>query len=170
MAESREAVPIAIWRVSGSRAPLPRYMTEGASGCDLAAAIDEEIVLEPLGRALVPTGLAIALPDGFEAQVRPRSGLAVREGITVLNAPGTIDADYRGEIKVVLVNLGSERRRIEPGERIAQLVVARVARADWRSVEPGREEQEALAGGRAVTARGPGGFGHTGRGGAGEGT
>ena len=121
MAESREAVPIAIWRVSGSRAPLPRYMTEGASGCDLAAAIDEEIVLEPLGRALVPTGLAIALPDGFEAQVRPRSGLAVREGITVLNAPGTIDADYRGEIKVVLVNLGSERRRIEPGERIAQI-------------------------------------------------
>ncbi|MFM7735880.1 MAG: dUTP diphosphatase [Alphaproteobacteria bacterium] len=144
-------------------------MTEGASGCDLEAAIDEPIELAPLARALVPTGLAIALPEGFEAQVRPRSGLAVREGITVLNAPGTIDADYRGEIKVALVNLGGEPRRIAPGERIAQLVVARVARAEWYRVAPGSDEQQALSGGRAETARGAGGFGHTGRGGAGEG-
>lgn len=169
MPQARETVRIAVWQVSGGDVELPRYMTEGASGCDLAAAIVEPIELAPLGRALVPTGLAIALPEGFEAQVRPRSGLAVREGITVLNAPGTIDADYRGEIKVALVNLGSDVRRIVPGERVAQLVVARVARAEWHRVEPGSEEQEALSGGRATTARGAGGFGHTGRGGAGEG-
>jgi len=169
MPESRETVRIAVWQVSGGEVALPRYMTEGASGCDLAAAIDEPVDLPSLGRALVPTGLAIALPEGFEAQVRPRSGLAVRDGITVLNAPGTIDADYRGEIKVALVNLGREPRRIVPGERIAQLVVARVARAHWHRVEPGSEEQRALADGRVETARGAGGFGHTGRGGAGEG-
>ena len=169
MSQSRETVRIAVWQVSEGDVELPRYMTEGASGCDLAAAIDAPIDLPPLGRALVPTGLAIALPRGFEAQVRPRSGLAVREGITVLNAPGTIDEDYRGEIKVALVNLGGEARRIAPGERIAQLVVARVARAEWHQVEPGSEEQATLSGGRAETARGAGGFGHTGRGGAGEG-
>ena len=152
MAESREAVPIAIWRVSGSRAPLPRYMTEGASGCDLAAAIDEEIVLEPLGRALVPTGLAIALPDGFEAQVRPRSGLAAKAGITCLNTPGTIDADYRGEVKVILINLGQEPFVIKRGERIAQMVIAPVTRAELSVVTTLDETQ-----------RGSGGFGSTGR-------
>lgn len=169
MPEPRETVRIAVWAVSRRDVASPRYMTEGASGCDLEAALDEPLELAPLGRALVPTGLAIALPEGFEAQVRPRSGLAIRDGITVLNAPGTIDADYRGEIKVALVNLGGAPRRIAPGERIAQLVVARVARADWRRVEPGSEEQQELAGGRAETARGSGGFGHTGQGGAGEG-
>ena len=169
MPEPRETVRIAVWAVSAREVAPPRYMTEGASGCDLEAALEEPIELAPLARALVPTGLAIALPEGFEAQVRPRSGLAVRDGITVLNAPGTIDSDYRGEIKVALVNLGSEPRRIAPGERIAQLVVARVARAEWRRVEPGSEEQQALSGGRAETSRGSGGFGHTGRGGAGEG-
>ena len=151
MAESREAVPIAIWRVSGSRAPLPRYMTEGASGCDLAAAIDEEIVLEPLGRALVPTGLAIALPDGFEAQVRPRSGLALKQGLTVLNSPGTIDADYRGEVQVILINHGSESVEIARGMRIAQMVVATVTRAAFLEVISLDE-----------TSRGSGGFGSTG--------
>lgn len=166
MAESREAVPIAIWRVSGSRAPLPRYMTEGASGCDLAAAIDEEIVLEPLGRALVPTGLAIALPDGFEAQVRPRSGLAVREGITVLNAPGTIDADYRGEVKVALINLGKEDFVVIAGMRIAQMVIAPVAMARVLETESLDEAAEVVVppitrtGG--LPTRGAGGFGSTG--------
>jgi dUTP diphosphatase len=164
MGGARETVRIALWRVGRSDAAVPVYATAGAAGCDLAAAIDEPLVIGPLERVLVPTGIAIALPEGFEAQVRPRSGLAVREGITVLNAPGTIDSDYRGEIRVALVNLGGEVRRIEPGDRIAQLVVARVARAEWRLVEHGSAEQEELSGGRTETARGAGGFGHTGRG------
>src|SRR5262249_19806193 len=138
-------------------------MTPGAAGCDLSAAIAAPLCLAPLERALVPTGIAIALPEGFEAQVRPRSGLAVREGITVLNAPGTIDADYRGEIQVALVNLGGEARQIAPGDRIAQLVIARVARAEFELVAAGSEEQARLAAGRVETERGAGGFGHTGR-------
>jgi dUTP pyrophosphatase len=155
--DDRNCVRVAIWRVRAGDVPLPAYMTAGAAGCDLAADVAAPLTLAPLERALVPTGFAIALPPGFEAQVRPRSGLALRDGITLLNAPGTIDADYRGEIKVILVNLGGVARTIEPGERIAQLVVAPVARADWQLVA------EAPAAGDALwTDRGAGGFGHTG--------
>jgi dUTP diphosphatase len=165
----RETIRIALWRVGESQADLPEYMTAGAAGCDLHASIPAPLGLAPLERTLVPTGIAIAIPDGFEAQVRPRSGLAVRDGITVLNAPGTIDSDYRGEIKVALVNLGSEAREIAPNERIAQLVVARVARAEFEVVAAGSPQQAELSRGQAATERGSGGFGHTGRVGAGEG-
>ena len=130
-------------------------MTEGAAGCDLEALLDEPLTLAPLARGIVPTGFAIALPDGFEAQVRPRSGLAVRAGVTVLNAPGTIDSDYRGEIRVALINLGDRPHTIQTGDRIAQLVVARVARAEWQAVADGEAFE---------TKRGSGGFGHTGSG------
>jgi dUTP diphosphatase len=159
---SREPVKIAAWRTRPNGI-VPAYMTDGAAGCDLSAALDEAIELPPLGRRLIPTGIAIALPEGFEAQVRPRSGLAVREGITVLNAPGTIDCDYRGEIQVALINLSDAPRRIAPGERIAQLVVAPIVRASFALVEAGSEEQERLAPGRVRTERGAGGFGHTGQ-------
>lgn len=133
---------------------LPLYATDHSAGMDLRAAVpdDEPIVLEPGGRALVPTGLQIALPTGYEGQVRPRSGLAVRNGVTVLNSPGTIDADYRGEVKVILINLGSEPFTIARGERIAQLVVATHASVEW---QPSEDLEE--------TIRGGGGFGHTGR-------
>ncbi len=131
----------------------PRYMTEAAAGMDLAAALDEPMIVDPGGRAAVPTGWAMAIPGGFEGQVRPRSGLALRHGLTVANAPGTIDADYRGEVKVLLVNLGTEPVTIEPGMRIAQLVIAPVVRA-----EPA--EVNALP----ASDRGEGGFGSTGRG------
>jgi dUTP pyrophosphatase len=130
---------------------LPDYATAAAAGADLMAAIDRDIELGPLERKIVPTGISIALPVGFEAQVRPRSGLAARHGITVANAPGTIDADYRGEVGVILVNLGKEPFTITRGMRIAQLVVARHARAVWREV-----------GELGQTARGDGGFGSTG--------
>ena len=134
-------------------AVTPRYMSEHAAGLDLAAAIEGEgpIHLAPLGRIGVPTGLALEIPVGFEAQVRPRSGLALRVGVTVLNAPGTIDADYRGEIVVLLVNLGREAYTINSGDRIAQLVIAPVTRGDF-------EETTELS----TTGRGDGGFGHTG--------
>lgn len=133
--------------------PLPRYETSGAAGMDLIAALGEgeAMVLQPGERALVPTGLAIALPAGFEAQVRPRSGLAAKNGVTVLNSPGTIDCDYRGEVKVVLINHGREPFTIERGTRIAQMVVAPVTQAMFREVESLDE-----------TARGAGGFGSTG--------
>ncbi|MCU0893205.1 MAG: dUTP diphosphatase [Rhodospirillales bacterium] len=131
--------------------PLPTYATDHSAGLDLLAAIDAPLELAPSARALVPTGLAIALPDGYEAQVRPRSGLALRHGVGVLNSPGTIDADYRGEIGVILVNLGAEAYRIERGARIAQLVIAPVARASWREVDD-----------LAESGRGEGGFGSTG--------
>lgn len=133
---------------------LPSYATTHSAGMDLRAAVsdDEPITLAPGERALVPTGLQIALPPGYEAQVRPRSGLAVRNGITVLNSPGTIDADYRGECKVILINLGAEAFTIVRGERIAQLVVARHAHVEWRAME-------ALE----TTERGSGGFGSTGK-------
>jgi dUTP pyrophosphatase len=139
----------------GRDLPLPRYETAGAAGLDLAAAnpADAPVVIEPLRRALVPTGLAIELEPGFEAQVRPRSGLAFRHGVTVLNAPGTVDADYRGEVQVLLVNLGQEPFTVTRGMRIAQLVVAPVT-----SVEP--VEVEEIDG----TARSAGGFGSTGLG------
>lgn len=153
----RETVRVVIWRVREAALPLPTYMTSGAAGCDLAADLEGPITLAPLERKLVPTGFAIALPPGFEAQVRPRSGLALREGLTLLNAPGTIDEDYRGEIKVILVNLSDAPRTVAPGDRIAQLVVARVARADWDLVAVAPAEGEAL-----WTERGAGGFGHTG--------
>lgn len=138
--------------VNGEGLSLPRYETEGAAGCDLRAANREPVELSPGQRAVIPTGIAIALPEGYEAQVRPRSGLAVRQGITVLNAPGTIDSDYRGEIKVPLINLGESRVTISRGDRIAQLVIAPVVQVAW-------EEVDALG----TTDRGTGGFGSTGR-------
>ena len=138
--------------VNRSSWPTPAYATEKSAGMDLKADITEPIVLGPLERAMVPTGLFIALPDGTEAQVRPRSGLAAKHGISVLNSPGTIDADYRGEIKVILVNLSNAPFTINPGERIAQLVVARYEKVEWDEVDVLDE-----------TERGAGGFGSTGR-------
>ena len=138
--------------INKSSNPLPAYATEFAAGLDVRANNETPIELKPLGRAIVPTGLFLEIPAGYEVQVRPRSGLAAKRGITVLNAPGTIDADYRGEIKVILVNLSSTPFEILPGERIAQLVVARHERVEW-------EETDTLD----ETARGAGGFGSTGR-------
>ena len=137
--------------VNKSAYEAPFYATVNSAGMDLKANIDEPITLEPLQRAMVPTGLYIALPEGTEAQVRPRSGLAAKHGITVLNTPGTIDADYRGEITVILVNLSNEKFTINPGERIAQMVVARYEQVEW-------DEVESLD----ATERGAGGFGSTG--------
>ncbi len=138
--------------VNKSNNPLPQYETVNSSGLDLRASIDDEIVLKPLERTLVPTGLYISIPEGYEAQVRPRSGLAFKHGLTVLNTPGTIDADYRGEIKVILVNLSNDIFTIKSGERICQLVFAKVEQIDWVSVDILDE-----------TERGAGGFGHTGK-------
>ena len=138
--------------VNKSAYPVPAYATEKSAGMDLKANITEPITLGPLERAMVPTGLFIALPDGTEAQVRPRSGLAAKHGITVLNSPGTIDADYRGEIKVILVNLSNTPFEIVPGERIAQAVVAQHATIEWAAVEE-----------LGSTERGAGGFGSTGK-------
>ena len=146
-----EPVEIRVQRVGAIEVPLPRYQTEGSAGMDLHAALAEPVVLLPLARAKVPTGLALALPRGFEAQVRPRSGLAAKHGVTVLNSPGTIDSDYRGEVAVVLVNLGSEPVTLAPGDRIAQLVIARHAVAELRVVASLDE-----------TTRGAGGYGSTG--------
>ncbi|MEP4034713.1 dUTP diphosphatase [Roseibium polysiphoniae] len=137
----------------GADLPLPAYQSDLAAGLDLLAAVDEPLVLSPGKRALVPTGLAMALPAGFEGQVRPRSGLAAKNGVTVLNTPGTIDADYRGEVKVILINLGDEPFTIARGARIAQLVVAPVLQADLIEVSTLSETQ-----------RGTGGFGSTGTG------
>lgn len=138
--------------INKSKHPLPAYATSLSAGMDLRANLDEPIVLKPLQRCLVPTGLYIALPEGYEAQVRPRSGLALKKGIGVLNAPGTIDADYRGEICVILVNLSSEDFVVEDGERIAQMVVACHEQVRWSEVEVLDD-----------TERGAGGFGHTGK-------
>lgn len=137
--------------VNKSKHLLPAYGTELSAGVDLCANLDNPITLEPLQRCLVPTGLYIALPKGYEAQVRPRSGLALKKGITVLNSPGTIDADYRGEIGIILINLSSEPFVINDGERIAQMVIARHEQAEWEQVEILDD-----------TTRGTGGFGHTG--------
>jgi dUTP pyrophosphatase len=142
---------LAVRRVGAIAVPLPRYQTRGASGMDLHAAIDLPVTIAPLGRAKVPTGLSIAIPDKFEGQIRPRSGLAARTGVTVLNSPGTIDADYRGEVLVLLVNLSDAPVTIAPLERIAQLVIAPVARAEL-------VEADSLA----TTDRGDGGYGSTG--------
>lgn len=138
--------------INRSGLPLPEYATRGAAGLDLRALLDAPLTLAPLDRALVPTGLRLAIPAGYEAQIRPRSGLALKHGITVLNTPGTIDSDYRGEIRVTLVNLSREPYTIEPGERICQMVLARYEQVDWEEVEVLEE-----------TERGEGGFGHTGR-------
>jgi len=138
--------------VNKSQWPSPFYATEQSAGMDLKANISEPVTLGPLGRAMIPTGLFIQLPVGFEAQIRPRSGLAAKNGITVLNTPGTIDADYRGEIKVILVNLSNESFTISSGERIAQMVVARHEKVEW-------EETDSLD----ETERGEGGFGSTGK-------
>jgi len=137
--------------INKSKHQLPAYATELSAGMDLRANLSEPISLEPLQRCLVPTGLYIALPEGYEAQVRPRSGLAIKKGVTVLNSPGTIDADYRGEICIILVNLSAATFVIEDGERVAQMVIARHEQAKWEAVEVLDE-----------TVRGAGGFGHTG--------
>lgn len=132
--------------------PLPEYKSELAAGLDLRAHLEEPIVLKPLERKLVPTGLKIALPAGFEAQIRPRSGMAFKQGIGVLNSPGTIDADYRGDIGILLVNLSNEEQTIEPGDRVAQMVIAKHEQISWEPVEELSE-----------TLRGAGGFGSTGK-------
>ena len=137
--------------VNHSRHPLPQYATTGSSGMDLRAMLETPILLQPMERVLVPTGLFIELPIGFEAQIRPRSGMAVKQGITCLNTPGTIDADYRGEIKVILINLSGEKQQIADGDRIAQMVIQKVEQIEWMPVD-------ALN----VTDRNQGGFGSTG--------
>ena len=137
--------------INKSKHALPTYATEASAGMDLRANLSEPIVLKPLQRCLVPTGLYMALPVGYEAQVRPRSGLAIKKGVTVLNTPGTIDADYRGEVCVILVNLSAEEFVIEDGERIAQMVIARHEQVEWQAVEVLDD-----------TERGVGGFGHSG--------
>ena len=137
--------------INKSKHPLPQYATIRSAGMDIRANLSEPIVLKPMERCLVPTGLYIALPHGYEAQMRPRSGLALKRGITLLNTPGTIDADYRGEIGIILINLSAEDFVIEDGERIAQMVIARYEQAEWQEVEILDE-----------TERGSGGFGHTG--------
>lgn len=138
--------------INKSRHRLPQYGTPLSAGMDLRANIDSPIVLHPMERVIVPTGLYVALPEGFEAQIRPRSGLAAKYGITVLNSPGTIDADYRGEIGVILVNLGNEPFTVNDGERICQMVIARHETVEWSVVES-----------LDKTERGEGGFGHTGK-------
>ena len=135
-----------------SNNPLPAYATEGSSGMDLRAYIESAIMLQPLERRLIPTGLFIELPDGFEAQVRPRSGLAIKQGITCLNSPGTVDADYRGELKVVLINLSNEPQVLHPGDRIAQMVIQKVEKVTLVQVHE-----------ISSTTRGEGGFGHSGK-------
>lgn len=137
--------------VNTSKHPLPAYETHASAGMDIRANVSDPVSLKPLERALVPTGLFIELPQGYEAQVRPRSGLAIKKGITLLNTPGTIDADYRGEIKVILINLSQEEFIVNDGERIAQLIVSAHEKAEWEQVEVLPE-----------TGRGAGGFGHTG--------
>jgi dUTP pyrophosphatase len=138
--------------INRSASELPRYETPLSAGMDVRADLTESVVLKPLERAMVPTGLYVEIPEGYEIQVRPRSGLAAKHGLTVLNSPGTIDADYRGEIRVILVNLSGEPFEVKPGERIAQLVVARHERAEWE-----------LTNELSETERGAGGFGSTGR-------
>jgi len=153
-------IRVSITRLRGAGdLPLPSKATPGAAGFDLHAAVEGELRIAPQERALVPTGFAIAVPQGFEAQVRPRSGLALRHGIVLPNAPGTIDSDYRGEIQVIVMNTGRDPFIVRRGDRIAQLVIAPVALAEWREVDALDE-----------TARGAGGFGHTGTGTRGQGS
>jgi len=143
---------VKIQRLRSNSLPLPNYQSAHAAGVDLMADIDQPVTLAPLERAAISTGIALAIPVGFEGQVRPRSGRAINEGLTIINAPGTIDSDYRGEVKVLLVNLGRAEISIRPGERIAQLVIAPVVRAEFVEVDALEE-----------STRGSGGFGHTGR-------
>ncbi len=152
MAAAPGPLTVAVRRVRAAADPLPLpiYQTDGAAGMDLAADVAEPLWIERGGRALVPTGIAVAIPAGFEGQVRPRSGLALRHGVTLVNSPGTIDSDYRGELQVLLINLGNERFCVRRGERIAQLVIAPVTRAVMREVDD-----------LDSTRRGGGGFGHT---------
>jgi len=138
--------------VNQSSNALPEYATTGSSGMDIRANLDVHKVLQPFERVLIPTGLFIELPGGYEAQIRPRSGLAIKQGITCLNSPGTIDADYRGEIKIVLINLSQEEQVINHGDRIAQMVIQKVERAEWKIAEQ-----------LEITERNAGGFGHTGK-------
>lgn len=138
--------------VNKSKHPLPSYATELSAGMDIRANISEPIVLQPLERTLIPTGLFIELPEGYEAQIRPRSGLAIKHGLTLLNSPGTIDADYRGEIKVILANLSNEPFTVNDGERICQMVVAAYTKVQWTETDTLED-----------SARGEGGFGHTGK-------
>jgi dUTP pyrophosphatase len=138
--------------INQSAYPLPQYETQGSAGMDLRANISEPLTLESLERTLIPTGLFMELPVGFEAQIRPRSGLAAKRGLTMLNSPGTIDSDYRGEIKCIVVNLSGQPQTIEPGERIAQMVIARYERVEWRAVTELSDSE-----------RGAGGFGSTGK-------
>lgn len=145
-------MPTTIRIVNKSGHPLPTHATAGSAGLDLRAALEEPVTLEPLDRALIPTGLYFAIPAGYEVQIRPRSGLAMKHGITVLNTPGTIDSDYRGEIRVALINLSREPFTIEPGERICQMVLTRYEQVEWVETEQLDD-----------TDRGEGGFGHTGR-------
>jgi len=152
MPQSTAQFPVVVKIVNESGNPLPAYATEGSAGMDLCAHIHESVVLEPLERKLIPTGLFIELPTGYEAQIRPRSGLALKQGITCLNSPGTIDADYRGELGVILINLSNEMQVIKTGDRIAQMVIAPVTQISW-------EPATALT----PTNRGAGGFGSTGK-------
>ena len=138
--------------INQSANPLPGYATEGSAGMDIRASLLVQIVLKPLERQLIPTGLSIELPEGYEAQIRPRSGLAIDRGITCLNTPGTIDSDYRGEIKVILINLSQEEQTIHPGDRIAQMIVNKIEKVEWKTVQKIRS-----------TERNNGGFGHTGK-------
>lgn len=138
--------------INKSRHKLPEYTTEYSAGMDIRANIDEDIVLEPMNRALVTTGLFLEIPAGYEAQIRPRSGLAINKGITVLNSPGTIDADYRGEVCIILINLSGEKFVVRDGERICQMIISKHERAEWVTVDE-----------LMKTGRGAGGFGHTGK-------
>ena len=145
-------MPIEVRIVNHSNNPLPEYATIGSSGMDIRAFLEKAIDLQPMERAVIPTGLFIELPEGFEVQVRPRSGLAIKQGITCPNTPGTIDSDYRGEIKIILINLSSEQQSIHPGDRIAQLVLQKVEKIKWTDTDS-----------LQVTERNEGGFGHTGK-------
>ena len=144
--------PVQIKIVNTSANPLPRYATKGSSGMDIKASLDIPLTLQPLQRTLIPTGLFVEIPTGYEIQIRPRSGLAIKQGITCLNTPGTVDSDYRGEIKIILINLSSEEQVINPGDRIAQMIIQKVERAEFEQVEILNE-----------TERATGGFGHTGK-------
>ena len=145
-------MPVEIKIINHSLNPLPEYATSGSSGMDIRASLDEPRTLRSFERALIPTGLFIELPNGYEAQIRPRSGLAIKQGITCLNSPGTVDSDYRGEIKIILINLSGEEQVIQPGDRIAQMIIQQVERGVLTEVK----ELE-------VTERNEGGFGHTGK-------
>lgn len=138
--------------INTSDNPLPAYATAGSSGMDIRAFLSDAMTIEPFERILIPTGISIELPDNYEAQIRPRSGLAIKQGITCLNTPGTIDADYRGEIKIIIINLSNERQVIQSGDRIAQMVIQRVEKCLWQSTEEINS-----------TERNQGGFGHTGK-------